>query len=32
VTAEWNRSAQYGGTARYSFYTMEPTLELHPIG
>lgn len=30
VTAQWNRSEQYGGTARYSFYTVEPELVLIP--
>lgn len=31
VTARWDRSEKYGGTAYYSFYTEMPDLELHPI-
>ena len=31
VVAEWNSSETWGGTAYYSFYTVKPDMELHPI-
>ncbi|MBQ8208023.1 MAG: hypothetical protein IJZ89_04730 [Clostridia bacterium] len=31
VIAEWTSSKKYGGTARYSFYTVKPNMEMHPI-
>jgi len=31
VKAEWNGDDNYGGTVYYSFYTITPSTELHPV-